>query len=275
MKPPFKQRHPLLRPLAGMTISIILLFLLSYFFIVSSSNKLNLDAAAMKIISTQRSLSQQIINSIAADNLEGQISGPPLDSLTTAFTNLQHVLLYGNANLNIAPLKKELILEYQKLNVAYINFSQQLEHNILNGNGGNFVNLLNAQNLYLLQLDNFTTNLTGYSNDAVKNFRLKEICILCASIILVVIQVRFIFLPAITKIERQNNVLREISFTQSHIVRRPLTNIQSLLTLTLEAKKQDPYSIQLLTLAKKEADELDAAIKNNIYKSDKSYKLNT
>ena len=275
MKPPFKQRHPLMRPLAVMTISIIVLFLLSFLFIISSSKKLNLDAAATKIISTQRSLSQQIINSIAADNLEGQISGPPLDSLTNAFNSLQHVLLYGDANLNIAPLKKDLILQYHKLDVAYINFSKELEHSILNDDGGHFVNLLNAQNLYLLQLDNFTANLTGYSNRELRNFRLKEICILCISILFVVVEVRFIFLPVIRKIERQNNVLREISFTQSHIVRRPLTNIQSLLTLTLEAKKQDPYSVQLLTLAKKEADELDAAIKNNIYKSDKSYKLNT
>ena len=264
-----------MRPLAVMTISIIVLFLLSFLFIISSAKKLNLDAAAIKIISTQRSLSQQIINSIAADNLEGQISGPPLDSLTNAFNSLQHVLLYGDANLNIAPLKKDLILQYHKLDVAYINFSKQLEHSILNDDGTHFVNLLNAQNLYLLQLDNFTANLTGYSNREVRNFRLKEICILFISILLVVVEVRFIFLPAIRKIERQNNVLREISFTQSHIVRRPLTNIQSLLTLTLEAKKQDPYSVQLLTLAKKEADELDAAIKNNIYKSDKSYKLNT
>jgi signal transduction histidine kinase len=175
----------------------------------------------------------------------------------------------------VSPLKKELILEYHKLDVAYINFSKQLEQSILNENGGNFVNLLNAQNSYLQQLDNFTANLTGYSNREVRDFRLKEICILCISIILIVVEVRFIFLPAIRKIERQNNVLREISFTQSHIVRRPLTNIQGLLTLTLEVKKQDPYSVQLLTLAKKEADELDAAIKNNIYKSDKSYKLNT
>ena len=275
MKPPFKQRHPLLRPLAGMTISIIVLFLLSFFFIVTSSNKLNLDAAATKIISTQRSLSQQIINSIAANNLEGRLSGPPLDSLINAFNNLQHVLLYGNANLNVAPLKKDLILQYRKLDVAYNNLSKELEYNILSGNRGNFVKLLNAQNLYLLQLDDFTANLPGYSNREIKNFRLKEICILCISIILVGLQVRFIFLPVIRKIEHQNNVLREISFTQSHIVRRPLTNIQSLLTLTLEVKKQDPYSIQLLTLAKKEADELDTAIKNSIYKSDKSYKLNT
>lgn len=275
MKPPFKQRHPLMRPLAVMTVSIIVLFLLSFLFIISSSKKLNLDAAVTKIISTQRSLSQQIINSIAADNLEEQISGPTLDSLTNAFSSLQHVLLYGDANLNILPLKKDMVSQYHKLDVAYINFSKELEHSILNDDGAHFVNLLNAQNLYLLQLDNFTANLTGYSNREVRNFRLKEICILFISILLVVVEVRFVFLPAIRKIERQNNVLREISFTQSHIVRRPLTNIQSLLTLTLEVKKQDPYSVQLLTLAKKEADELDAAIKNNIYKSDKSYKLNT
>jgi signal transduction histidine kinase len=275
MKPPFKQKHPLLRPLSIMTVSIILLFLLSYLFIVSASNKLNMDAATMKVIATQRSLSQQIVNSIAADNLEGEISGPPLDSLMNSFTQLQHDLLYGNADLDIAPLKSDLILQYHKLDVAYINFLRQLEHNILNENSRSFVSLLNVQDFYLLQLDDFTASLTGYSNKEVTDFRVKEICILFISIILVLTEVRFIFLPAIRKIEKQNNVLREISFTQSHIVRRPLTNIQSLLTLTLETKNPDPYSVQLLTLAKKEADELDAAIKNNIYKSDKGYKLNT
>jgi signal transduction histidine kinase len=87
----------------------------------------------------------------------------------------------------------------------------------------------------------------------------------------VLIEIIFIFLPAIKKIENQNKALREISFTQAHIVRRPLTNIQSLLNMTLE-KKQDAFNTQLLTMAKKEADELDLAIKNNIYKSDKNYR---
>ena len=255
-----------------MTISILGLFSLSYFLIINSSNKLNLNAAVLKIASTQRSLSQQITNSIAADNLEGQLLELPLDSLLGLFGNLQNVLLNGNKNLNVSPLKKDMIQEYKKLDVAYLSFFKQLDRNISDDNGGNFVTLLNTENTYLLQLDNFTNSLAGYSNAEVKNFKIRELWILFISIIFIFLEIRLIFLPAIKKIEHQNAALREISFTQAHIIRRPLTNIQSILSLTLDAKSQDPYSHELLTLAKKEADELDAAIKNNIYKSDKNYK---
>lgn len=273
MKPPFKQRHPLFLPLAGMTISILLLFSLSYFIIINSSNKLNINATELKIVTTQRSLSQEITNSIAADNLEGQIWGPPLDSLLNSFTYLHHTLLYGDPGKNIVPLKQNLLDEYHKLDVGYLAFFKQLERNISSDSSKGFVDLLNAENMYLQELDDFTEKLTGYSNHEVRNFRLTEVFILCVSLIIVFMEIRLIFMPAIIKIEKQNSALREISFTQSHIVRRPLANIQGLLTLTLDVKNQDPYCFQLLQLAKKEADELDAAIKNNIYKSDMNYKL--
>ena len=122
-------------------------------------------------------------------------------------------------------------------------------------------------------MDDFSNKLSGASNQEVENFQFKEISILFISILLIFIEVRFIFLPAIKKIEGQNTALREISFTQAHIVRRPLTNIQSLITLILESKKQDQFCTEILTLAKKEADELDAVIKNNVHKSDKYNKI--
>jgi len=275
MKVPFRQRHPLFFPLTAMTVSILALFLLSYYIIISSSNKLNINATVLKIVTRQRSLSQEIINSIAADNLEGQIWGPSLDSLINSFHALQLNLINGNSDLNIAFLKKDFIGDYNKLQTGYADFSKQLEKNIGSNNSGTFVDLLNAQDYYLHQLDDFTAKLTGFSNEEVRRFRLNEVFILCASLIIVVMEIGLIFIPAITKIERQNKALREISFTQSHIVRRPLANIQGLLTLTLNVQHQDPYSVELLQLAKKEADELDAAIRNNIHKSDNNYKLDT
>ncbi|HVX25899.1 MAG TPA: hypothetical protein VHB70_06135 [Parafilimonas sp.] len=268
MKPHFKQKHPLFVALTAMTVSILTLFALSYIIVINSSNRLNTNAAELKIVTSQRSLSEEITNSVAADNLEGKIWGPPLRNLLNSFSYFHRTLLYGDAAKNIAPLKQDLFDEYHQLDAGYLSFFKQLENNISNNSSKGFVDLLNAENLYLQQLDNFTEKLTGYSNDAVRNFRLNEVFILCVSLIIVFMEIRLIFMPAITKIERQNSALREISFTQSHIVRRPLANIQGLLNLTLDTKNQDPYHYQLLQLAKKEADELDALIRNNIYKSD-------
>lgn len=275
MKPPFKQRHPLFLPLAAMTVSILLLFTLSYIIVINSSNKLNTNAAELKIVTSQRSLSEEITNSLAAGNLEGKNWGPPLRNLLNSFSYFHRTLLYGDPEKNIAPLKQELLEQYHQLDAGYLSFFKQLQNNIANNSSKGFVDLLNAENLYLQQLDIFTEKLTGYSNNAVRNFRLTEVFILCVSLIIVFMEIRLIFVPAITKIERQNSALREISFTQSHIVRRPLANIQGLLNLTLETRNHDPYNYQLLQLAKKEAEELDALIRNNIYKSDTNYRSDT
>jgi len=274
MKAPFKQRHPLVRPLTAMTVSILILFSLSYFFVTSSSDALTVDTEIIRITSTQKSLSQQIINTIAANNLNAQIDGPSLDSLIDSFKKLETDLPHIKTQLNISAEQTALYNTHQSLNIAYKKFSDLLDENMIDIRGENFVSLINAQNVYLKRLDEFTNNLTGYSNTEIKSFKTKELYILVFSILLVLLQIRFIFLPAIQKIEKQNNALREISFTQAHIIRRPLTNILSLLNMTLE-KKQDSYNTQLLTLAKKEADELDAVIKNNIYKSDKNYRVKT
>lgn len=271
MRPPWKQRHVLLGPLAVITVSILILLLLSFWFIVDSSNNFKLNAAIMKITATQRSLSQQIINSIASDNLEGEISGPPLNELTDSLVILQKTLLYGNEGFNITPLKENFILNYQQLDAGYMQFFQQVDQNISNDSSKNFVMLLNAENDYLKQLDNFNTRLTGYSNKEVRIFQLKETCILIISLLLVFFEVRFIFLPAVKKIESQNTAMREISFTQAHTLRMPLTNIQGLLSILLENKEIDAVNNQLLSLVKKQADELDVLIKANIYKSDKNF----
>ena len=61
---------------------------------------------------------------------------------------------------------------------------------------------------------------------------------------------------------------------QSHIIRRPLANIQSLLTLILERDQCDLFNAELLNLLKKEADELDTVIKKNVQKSDNTHYVN-
>lgn len=106
MKPHFKQKHPLFVALTAMTVSILTLFALSYIIVINSSNRLNTNAAELKIVTSQRSLSEEITNSVAADNLEGKIWGPPLRNLLNSFSYFHRTLLYGDAAKNIAPLSR-------------------------------------------------------------------------------------------------------------------------------------------------------------------------
>ena len=138
---------------------------------------------------------------VAADSIAGLTTGAPIELLIDSFTNLQHTLLYGDTSIDIAPLKIKFINDYNKLDVEYLNFFKQLNSNISYGVSANFISLLNAENCYIQQLDDFSSKLTGYSNDEVKFFQWKEICILCCSIVIIFIELRFIFSPTIKKIE--------------------------------------------------------------------------
>jgi hypothetical protein len=267
MKPLRKRTNVLFMPFMIMTISIITLSLLSYFLVTASGDALRLNTNVIKIISRQRSLSQEIVNSIAADNLEGKLTGPPLRGTINSFSHLQVIFLHGDSSLDISPLKQHLYAEYHQLDIAYINFFKALQRNIANDGAANFIDLLNAQDLYLQQLDNFNTKLNGYSNKQINTFELREMCILLGSLAIIFLEIVFIFFPAIRKINGQNTTLKEIAFSQSHLVRRPLANIQGLLAIILDSKENYEEIAYLIKLTKNQADVLDTVIKENIYKS--------
>jgi PAS domain S-box-containing protein len=68
-------------------------------------------------------------------------------------------------------------------------------------------------------------------------------------------------------IERQNQVLQEISWIQSHQVRAPLSNILALISLITE-DLQNPRLSQLLQLLKESADRLDTIVKETVKKAE-------
>ena len=68
-------------------------------------------------------------------------------------------------------------------------------------------------------------------------------------------------------VERQNQVLQEISWIQSHQVRAPLSNILALISLITE-DLQNPRLSQLLQLLKESADRLDTIVKETVKKAE-------
>src|SRR6266536_4320834 len=95
---------------------------------------------------------------------------------------------------------------------------------------------MNKQALYLKQTDAFILAIDNNSKSKVEKFQQREILITIVSIIIVSIEVIFIFIPTIEKIKKQNEQFRTIAFNQSHVIRRPLVNIKGLLILLIAQK---------------------------------------
>lgn len=85
MKTPANTRNSLLIPRIILTLSIIAISIVSFYFITGTSNLLQISSRIGEITSKQRTLCSQVINSIAADNIGGKLEGPPLEKTLSEF----------------------------------------------------------------------------------------------------------------------------------------------------------------------------------------------
>jgi nitrate/nitrite-specific signal transduction histidine kinase len=248
-----------------MTLSIIALVLLSQFLIKQSLTSIKTDAAIKNIAGEQRMLSQQMVKEIATDNLAGVIVGEPVDKLVKDFSYKHQALLKGDSRLNLRPLDEKFLRDYNTMDAAYKNFIKSLEQTIARENNNNdFVDVMNKQESFLKQMDAFAYAVDGYSDIKARKFQLNEILITMGSLVIILLEVLFIFLPAINKIKKQNEQLKTIAYTQSHIVRQPVANLKGLLFL-MNDNKLDNEVKQLVELATSEAEKIDTIIKNTVY----------
>jgi CheY-like chemotaxis protein len=76
---------------------------------------------------------------------------------------------------------------------------------------------------------------------------------------------------SLTTIEMQNTVLRDIAWTQSHVVRAPLSRLMGIIDLMYEECSTDDSRHQIISMMNDSARELDNIVKDI---SDKAYKAN-
>src|SRR5215471_3464455 len=195
--------NKLLIPFIIMTFSIIVLSIASQLLINASLSDIRSDVNLINTLGRQKILSQQIVNEIASDNLLGKITGEPINKLQTNFAHGQSVLLKGDASLKIQPLEPKFSPQYQELDKRYQNFTMSMSRaTISESNNADFVDLMNKQNAYSNEVDQFISHLNGYSADKINKFQFTEILILVASLTIILLEVVFIFFPAINKIQK-------------------------------------------------------------------------
>lgn len=94
-----------------------------------------------------------------------------------------------------------------------------------------------------------------------------KIIILLFGMVLLVSAMLLMALKFRSKRRKQNNLLKEIAWQQSHRVRSPVANILGLISLIDENKPDHPENKELLTYIKSEAIVLDQIIKNIVNKT--------
>lgn len=258
-----KKSNVLLVPFVILTGSIIILSILVQILLQSSLNDMKSDAAIINDANTQRALSHQVVSSIAADNLAGKITNPPLDSVMSAFEQLHRKIM----TLKNDAGSKQLFAKYIKnVQAGYGNFEKVilLVTNADTTDNESFVTLLDKQSEYIRSIDALIAAINGNSNTKVERFKVEELILTLFSLTIVLLEVLFIFLPAIRRIKKQSQQFRVIAFNHSHIIRQPLANIKGLLDI-VDVTKLDNETNELFTMITGEAEKLDKVIKENVY----------
>lgn len=250
----------LLIPFIILTGSIIILCILVQVLLQSSLDDMKIDAAVVNTAREERTIAHQVVNSIAADNLAGQLTKPSADSLFFVFKKL-HESLFTRQNNN-ALFAREL----RNINDKYGYFLKAVSMNADSDSSRNedFVLLLNTQADYIKALDAYIAVLTGNSEAKIERFRRDELLLTAFSLLIVLLEVIFIFLPAIKKIKKQSKQFRVIAFNHSHIIRQPLANIKGLLELVDDTSFNEETK-EIFTMLKDETEKLDDVIKHSIY----------
>ena len=146
--------------------------------------------------------------------------------------------------------------------------------NLASDSTNHFVGLLTAENNYLKAVDQYASALNRRSTAEVQTFKVRETTILIVSLLFVFLEIIFLFLPAIRKINKQNKALtimnselqeshkllqsnlteiqkknealKKIAYIQSHEIRHPLTSIVALVNLAKDGHVVDEKWLQMM-----------------------------
>lgn len=253
----------LFAPFIILTASIAALCILVQVLLESSLDEVKFATSVINVAVSQRTLSHKIVTAIAADNLAGQLSNPPLNSLIVTFSsNHQSMLRPENVNADKGLFAPKLA----NVDSCYSTFLQAI---LLNADSdtasnGDFVLLLNRQADYIKVLDNYIAAVNGNSDAKIETLRRNELFLATSSLVVISLEVFLIFLPAIKKIKRQSNRFRAIAYNLSHVVRQPIANIKGLLEI-VDTATLTGETTEMLRMLKAEADKLDKVIIDNVY----------
>jgi hypothetical protein len=229
---PLNKSNVLKVPFIILTGSIVVLCLLTQVLINFSLQDIKNDTQTIKAATSQRILTHQIVNKLAADNLAGILVGPPMDSLAGIFLRNHVAILKGNPAENLQPLEDTFVTGYKIMDTAFRAFYNDVAFIASSDNNNSaFVGLLNKQEIYMRAIDGLIQQIDSFSKNEVSAFQRTEVLIMVSSLLILFVEAIFIFLPAIRKIKKQSQQFKEIAFHQSHIVRQPLSNIKALLGL--------------------------------------------
>ena len=242
-------------------VSMVVLILGNQVVIQHTIQEKMYDEHIVNLAGRQRMLSQKIVKTA----YRALMTHDPeqiavLKNLTGLWNEVHWGLQRGNDRLNLPPLKSEEIQQlfkqvqpYQTALFGAVNQTQRVDDLPLR------IKEINAQGQeFLVRMDQI---VNAFEIDARRKLTFLmhlEIVLATVSILVLMIEIFFVFRPFYRKITVQNEQLREIAYLQSHEVRRPVCSILGLMQL-IQDEKESAVRAQYVEMLKISTEELERA----------------
>ncbi len=219
------------------------------------------DEHIVNLAGRQRMLSQKIVKTAyRALMTRDQEQIVVLKNLTGLWNEVHWGLQRGNDRLNLPPLRSEAIQQlfvqvqpYQTALFEAVNQTQKVDSLLPR------IEKINEQGQeFLVRMDQI---VNAFETDARRKLTFLmhlEIILAVVSILVLMLEIFFVFRPFYRKIATQNEQLREIAYIQSHEVRRPVCSILGLMQL-IQDEEELAARTQYVEMLKISTEELERA----------------
>ena len=219
------------------------------------------DERVVNLAGRQRMLSQKIVKTA----YRALMTHDPeqiavLKNLTGLWNEVHWGLQQGNNRLDLPPLRSEEIQQlfrqvqpYQTALFEAVNQTQRVDDlppriEVINEQGQEF----------LVIMDQIVNAFETGARQKLTFLMQLEIVLATVSILVLMIEIFFVFRPFYRKIAVQNEQLREIAYLQSHEVRRPVCSILGLMQL-IQDEEEPAARAQYVEMLKISTEELERA----------------
>jgi nitrate/nitrite-specific signal transduction histidine kinase len=255
-----KTTQKLLPKYSILLATILLLLIISQVLINSYLQHLENNGRLINIAGRQRMLSQQIVKEQLILEKNAQKTSASLQNLIAQFKFVHLAICTGNNNLPLQPLHKNLLAAYNTVNEQFIPF-----YTTATTTDVNKISITDSnkyQTEFLTAMDKFVFAAEAFNQQQLQHFQWLQLALALTSIIIIALEVIFIFIPAYNKLIKQHSVLQNLSYSDSHTIRQPLANIIGFSNI-ISKENLSEQQLTYLQFIEAEAKKLDDLLHQN------------
>jgi len=248
----------------------IILLLLNQVYIQYAISKKYHDAELINIAGRQRMLSQKISLAYHRYLFTKDVEIDVIEKTFNQLELIQNALMNGNNILGIRKIENKEIHDELKALAPFFSSNRNYIKALKNQHAVDFALISNTNDAFLIKMDVIVNNLQKEAYQKLIFIVIIEVVLFFLTIIIYVVEFRYIFIPIINQIRKKtdelvvkNERLKKIGWSQNHEVRRHTANILGILQL-FKSRENIASKEQLMQYLAEEIEKLDMVTRDII-----------